>query len=544
MGTVRKRLMQKPGLGAKFNLLITFLLSLSIGSVGYYLLQKERSNQIHISFDTVKKDVRLQGSEIQNAIFEMINDVKFLAKTPPIQGIIRTAKGNGIDPLDGSTQELWRERLAVIFKEFLGEKSRYLQLRYIGKQGNGREIVRVENNSGKISMVGKADLQSKGNRPYFQEAIKVSANEVHLSPITLNREYEKIAEPHVAVMRAAVPIYDPQGDVFGIVVINMNFGPILTSLIKANKHLTIVNENGDYLAHQDPKRAFGFELGERHRAQDSIPQLGRLFEKGNTDREFSYSSPDNNEDRTFLWKQTFDPGNNVRFIGLLHRENFSEGWESSRLVYGEIILLISGLLVISLLLGFYFTRRLTSPLEQITTAAEKFSHGEFSAPLETKTKDEIGALAKAFNLMVDERKRQENALINERQNLYAMLDNLPMAFHLQAADYSVPYANKWFHEVFGNPEGRMCYELMHKRNEPCETCGTFTIFETGETYQSTWRSFNGCVYHTVATPFKDTDGTPLVMEMVVDVTEQKKAEEELRNSHKQLRDLCSHLENI
>ncbi len=132
--------MLKPGLGTKFNLLITFLLSLSIGSVGYYLMQKERSNQIHLSFISAKEDIRLQGAEIQNAIFEMINDVKFLARTPPVQGIVRTAKGIQFDPLDGSTQDLWRERLATIFKEFLSEKNRYIQLRYIGKQGNGREI--------------------------------------------------------------------------------------------------------------------------------------------------------------------------------------------------------------------------------------------------------------------------------------------------------------------------------------------------------------------------------------------------------------------
>jgi PAS domain S-box-containing protein len=82
------------------------------------------------------------------------------------------------------------------------------------------------------------------------------------------------------------------------------------------------------------------------------------------------------------------------------------------------------------------------------------------------------------------RKNNENhlvlikeALSKERQTLYNMLDNLPMAFHLQAPDYSVPYANKRFRELFGEPK-KACYEIMHNRKEPCEVCTTFKVFDT------------------------------------------------------------------
>ncbi len=109
-----------------------------------------------------------------------------------------------------------------------------------------------------------------------------------------------------------------------------------------------------------------------------------------------------------------------------------------------------------------------------------------------------------------------------------------MAFHLQATDYSVPYANKLFCEKFGSPEGRMCYDLMHRRKEPCEPCNTFEIFETGETRSSTWNASDGRVYHTVATPFKDIDGTQLIMEMAIDITDQKKAEDEIRKNEADL----------
>jgi NO-binding membrane sensor protein with MHYT domain len=122
---------------------------------------------------------------------------------------------------------------------------------------------------------------------------------------------------------------------------------------------------------------------------------------------------------------------------------------------------------------------------------------------------------------------QRTALTNERQNFFNMLDNLPVCFHLQAPDYSIPFANKMFRERFEEPRNKPCYTSMHKRSSPCEVCSTFRVFETGENIYSVWESPEKYTYLTVCTPFKDTDGTDLVMEMAVDITDQKRAEKEL-----------------
>jgi len=115
----------------------------------------------------------------------------------------------------------------------------------------------------------------------------------------------------------------------------------------------------------------------------------------------------------------------------------------------------------------------------------------------------------------------------ERKRFYDMLNNLPVLFHLQASDYSVPFANKMFRNRFGDPETKPCYALMHKRTQPCETCTPFEIFNTNRTEESIWESFDGRTYLTVVTPFQDLDGSPLVLEMAVDISEQKEAEKAL-----------------
>jgi signal transduction histidine kinase len=139
----------------------------------------------------------------------------------------------------------------------------------------------------------------------------------------------------------------------------------------------------------------------------------------------------------------------------------------------------------------------------------------------------VGSLKKDKSTDQDKpEKDYESRLILERQNLYNMLDSLPMAFHLQASDYSVPFANKVFHERFGDPQKRMCYDLMHNRNKPCEVCSTFRVFDKREKVSTVWTDRDNRTYLTVCTPFKDVlKGEDLVMEMALDITELEEAKQ-------------------
>lgn len=141
-------------------------------------------------------------------------------------------------------------------------------------------------------------------------------------------------------------------------------------------------------------------------------------------------------------------------------------------------------------------------------------------------KDRVVLASKALQSEILEKEEAQKKVLSERQNLYNMLDSLPMAFHLQAQDYTVPFANKVFRERFGEPQKRMCHDLMHQRSQPCEVCTTFKVFDHGKDEISVWDSESGQTYITVCTPFTDIDGSPLVMEMALDITEQERAKKE------------------
>jgi PAS domain S-box-containing protein len=141
---------------------------------------------------------------------------------------------------------------------------------------------------------------------------------------------------------------------------------------------------------------------------------------------------------------------------------------------------------------------------------------------------------------ITERKRAEEALAGERQRFLDLLENLPAYIYLQAQDYSVPFANREFRERFGQPNGKTCYTLKWGKDQHCSECPTLSIFEDGNPKELEWTAADGRIYHVYNYPFLDVDGSPLVLQMGMDITERKRAEEALAEQAMLIQDLYNH----
>jgi len=112
---------------------------------------------------------------------------------------------------------------------------------------------------------------------------------------------------------------------------------------------------------------------------------------------------------------------------------------------------------------------------------------------------------------------------NERQRLNSVLDKLPVYVILLSPDYHVPFANRFFEKRFGKSEGRRCYEYLFQRAEPCENCETFKVFKTCAPHHWEWTGPDGRNYDIYDYPFNDSEGSSLIMEVGIDITEMKQA---------------------
>ncbi len=145
----------------------------------------------------------------------------------------------------------------------------------------------------------------------------------------------------------------------------------------------------------------------------------------------------------------------------------------------------------------------------------------------------IGVFAAARD--ITERLTAEENVRRERQRLYDVLETLPAYVILLSKDYHVPFANRIFRERFGESNGQRCYEYLFNRTEPCENCETFKVFNTNAPLNWQWTGPDSRDYDIYDYPFKDADGSEMILEMGIDITARKKVEETLRASEEKFR---------
>ena len=145
--------------------------------------------------------------------------------------------------------------------------------------------------------------------------------------------------------------------------------------------------------------------------------------------------------------------------------------------------------------------------------------------LESKVRERTEELNKAYE-----------SVESERQRLYSVLDKLPAYVCLLTADYKFAYVNRKFKRLFGDPGKRQCYEYLFGLRKPCEGCQTFRIFsENLSAHHWEWTGPNEKTFAVSDYPFTDIDGSPLILEMGIDITEQKRASKALEESEHKYR---------
>ncbi len=103
-------------------------------------------------------------------------------------------------------------------------------------------------------------------------------------------------------------------------------------------------------------------------------------------------------------------------------------------------------------------------------------------------------------------------------------------------DYNLRFIDPEWGKIYGDPKGKKCYQYFMSRNEVCPGCGIKRAFETKKKIvtEEVLVKENNRIVQVTTIPFQSSSGEWLVAEVNVDITNRKKMEEQLADSHREL----------
>ncbi|NWF36318.1 PAS domain S-box protein [Mariprofundus sp. KV] len=222
-------------------------LALLIVSAAYAIYVVDSNGQIKLKVQQNQSMIKLQTAAITQDFTLIASDILFLAAESELQEAFE----------EGDTEHL--QQASIELKNFVKAKKIYDQIRFI--DNNGMERIRINFDGTDASIVPVDKLQSKADRYYFTEALKLKAGEIYISPLDLNIENGEVEQPYKPMIRFTTPVMDSRGNRLGFLVSNYYGQVMLDHFIGIHtedpelSHL--VNSDG-YWLHSNPH---GLEWG-------------------------------------------------------------------------------------------------------------------------------------------------------------------------------------------------------------------------------------------------------------------------------------------
>lgn len=200
------------------------------------------------------RSVASQALAAESALKDIVTDLHMLAHEPEM--------GRYLERQDAQSLK----QLEQAFLNFAIHKKRYDQVRLLNPQGLETVRINYQRESGAV-IVPHAQLQPKGDRYYFKETLGLGPEQIFISPLDLNIEQGVIEQPLKPMIRFGMPVFAPDGQKNGIVVLNYLAQELIDALQAISQGLAgefmLLNHDGHWLASADPRRNWGFMYPER-----------------------------------------------------------------------------------------------------------------------------------------------------------------------------------------------------------------------------------------------------------------------------------------
>lgn len=143
----------------------------------------------------------------------------------------------------------------------------------------------------------------------------------------------------------------------------------------------------------------------------------------------------------------------------------------------------------------------------------------------------------AFDRDITGRKKSEEALMRSYIMFTTVLDSIDSIIYVADLEtYEVLYLNKYARNIFGDIEGKICWQTLHAgQSGPCDFCSNDKLLTpegnpAGVFHWEFQNAVNGTWYDIYDRAIQWIDGRIVKFEIATDITERKKIEESLKRA--------------
>lgn len=160
--------------------------------------------------------------------------------------------------------------------------------------------------------------------------------------------------------------------------------------------------------------------------------------------------------------------------------------------------------------------------------------------------DEDGAVARVVEQLRDvtERKRHELRILEERDYMFRIFNSMNQYIIVNSIDRQIEFMNRKAFEDFGDLVGQACYQQLGSER-PCAQCPIDELIKnTSNSIVNYTVEVSGRILEGTATVLTNLDGSLSIVEVLEDVTEQRKTENALQESEENFRQIAETIGDV
>ena len=369
-------------------MVLTLLPAILIGGYSFYSTSETlRENAL------IEQRNQLNNSQqiIQSTVARVESDLLFLRDSSAMQ-LYLAAKKSSV-----KRGSLLLTNLRNSIQQFVQRQQIYSAVRFLDLSGN--EQVRIEKSGDVATNISKRkELVNRGKRDYFKEALGLDSNQVYISLLELRRNGTELLKPYQSTIRYATLVRDANGRRQGVLVLNLNADALIQRIVnnkQAKWSIAITDPEGYYYYHSDESKHWS--------SPENLDLKENIFDDKKlalTAVKTSKQTITSDGESMLTLSTPITLGENRPALGYLFSIAPKKQLFKPLTDYLMVSLIIAGVsLLLSLIFAAMLANSLSEPLVDLKDKVTRLSRGDLDSPIESRTKNEIGDLSRAVELL-------------------------------------------------------------------------------------------------------------------------------------------------